>query len=133
MSKQDISTRSDLELLVNTFYGKVRQHEMLGPIFNGVIQDWPEHLAKLADFWETNLFYVQKFKGNPMRAHLDVDQQFDHSISQEHFGNWLQLWFETVEELFEGEKAILAKERARNVAHITFMRLFQARQAKSPQ
>ncbi|MBU2913159.1 group III truncated hemoglobin [Reichenbachiella agariperforans] len=133
MSKQDISTRSDLELLVNTFYGKVRQHEMLGPIFNGVIHDWPEHLAKLADFWETNLFYVQKFKGNPMRAHLEVDEKYDHSISQDHFGHWLQLWFETLDALFEGEKAILAKERARNVAHITFMRLFQARQAKSPQ
>ncbi|UXP31633.1 group III truncated hemoglobin [Reichenbachiella agarivorans] len=130
MNKNDISSREDLELLVNTFYGKVRRHAMLGPIFNTVINDWPEHLSKLADFWETNLFFVQKFKGNPMKAHLEVDEQFDHSISQEHFGNWLQLWFETMDELFEGEKATLAKERARNIAHITFMRLFEARQTR---
>lgn len=128
--KHDISSREDVELLVNTFYGKVRKHERLGPIFNTVIHEWPEHLSKLADFWESTLFAVQKFKGNPMRAHLQVDQRFDHSISQEHFGNWLELWFQTLDELFEGEKALLAKERARNVAHMTFMRMYQARSGK---
>ncbi|MCV9386063.1 group III truncated hemoglobin [Reichenbachiella ulvae] len=128
--KSDISNRQDVELLVNTFYDRVRQHERLGPIFNTVIEDWPAHLVQLSDFWESTLFQVQKYKGNPMRAHLQVDARFDHSIEQAHFGNWLELWFQTLDDLFEGEVALLAKERARNVAHMTFMRLHQARQGK---
>ena len=61
-----IETREDVTLLVNTFYAKIRKDSLLGPIFNQHIPDerWPEHLSKLADFWETNLFGVAKFKGN---------------------------------------------------------------------
>jgi hemoglobin len=119
--------RSDVELMVNTFYAKVRNHQQLGPIFNGIIEDWEDHLSKLADFWETNLFFIRKYKGNPLRAHLQVDQVFAHSISQVHFGYWLELWFSTIDELFVGEKAHTAKERARKMSHNIFMRMFEAR------
>lgn len=131
MKRKEIESREDIALLVNTFYGKVRQHEALGPIFNGVIHDWPEHLEKLTDFWNTNLFFVKAYKGNPLRAHLDVDKQFNHSIEQAHFGNWLQLWFETLDELFIGRNSEIAKTRARSMAHIMFLRIFNAREHKA--
>ncbi|MBO3698251.1 group III truncated hemoglobin [Roseivirga sp. E12] len=127
MKRKEIESREDVALLVNTFYAKVRAHETLGPIFNGVIEDWPEHLDKLVDFWETNLFFVRAYKGNPLKAHLDVDRQFDHSIEQAHFGNWLQLWFETLDELFIGDNVDIAKTRARTMAHTIFLRIFSAR------
>lgn len=127
---RDIESREDIVLLVDTFYGKIRQDTLLGHIFNTAIDHWPEHLSKLADFWETNLLHVQKFKGNPMKTHIDVDQQFDHAITQKHFDHWLDLWYETVNELFVGAKAILAKDRARNIANITFLRIYQARLMK---
>lgn len=128
MEKQDIKSGKDIELLVNNFYSKVRAHSVIGPFFNETIKDWDEHLSKLSDFWESNLFMTHSFKGNPMRAHLEVDQEFNNSIEQVHFGHWLELWFETLDDLFTGEIQLLAKERARNMAHILFMRIFQSRE-----
>ena len=37
--------------LLRYFYADVRQHEVLGPIFNSRIHDWPMHLAKIGEFW----------------------------------------------------------------------------------
>src|SRR5690606_8232800 len=107
--KQDIQNRDDVFRLVSTFYAKVRKNEKIGYVFNEIIQDWPSHLEKLTDFWETNLFFVSKFRGNPMRAHVEVDEHFNHTIEQKHFGEWLNMWFETVDELFEGDRASIAK------------------------
>ncbi len=128
MAKQDITSRADIENLVRTFYGQVREHPEIGAFFNKTISDWPSHIERLSDFWETNLFFVKAYKGNPLKIHLDVDLRFDQSIQQSHFGNWLELWFSTVDRLFQGKNATLAKERARNMAHIMFIRIFQARQ-----
>lgn len=128
MVKADISTREDISLLVRAFYGKVRMHESLGPIFNSVINDWEHHMEKLVDFWQTNLLFEPRYKGNPVQAHIDVDKHFDGTIQQAHFGQWIQLWFETLDELFEGPKQHLAKERARNMSHMMFIRIFQSRE-----
>ncbi|SNT17811.1 hemoglobin [Ekhidna lutea] len=129
--KRDIESREDVAKLVEAFYTKVRQHQDIGPFFNETIIDWPAHLQKLTDFWETNLFFVNAYKGNPLKAHIDVDQEFNHSIEQAHFGNWLELWFSTIDNMYEGENAHLAKERARNMSHIMYIRIFQARQNKN--
>ncbi len=125
-----VNDRDDIQFLVNTFYGKVREDELIGPVFNSHIPDdmWPEHLSKLADFWETNLFGIAKFKGNPTKAHLTVDKNMNHSIQQEHFGAWLQLWFETIDENFEGDLALKAKESARRMAHKQFMMIWGNRE-----
>lgn len=128
MKGKDLESREDVALLVNTFYDKVRAHKALGPIFNHVIQDWDSHLSRLTDFWETNLFFVRNYKGNPLQVHIDVDQQFNNSIQQAHFGNWLQLWFETLDELFKGRYAEIAKARARSMAATMFLRIFNARE-----
>ncbi|MGG8494796.1 group III truncated hemoglobin [Tenacibaculum sp. TC6] len=129
MDKREITTREDVFLLVSTFYNRIKQDDFIGPIFLKTIpeQDWEAHLEKLTDFWETNLFFVRKFKGNPMKAHKDVDQEFNYSISQEHFGRWLQLWFSTIDDLFTGEKAHEAKERARNIASMLFFKMYEAK------
>ena len=129
MGRTDIQNRKDVELLVHTFYGKVREHENLGPIFNGIIEDWPQHLQHLSDFWEMVLLQTgpgaRKF--NPVRVHREVDQKVEHSISQVHFGNWLELWFPTLAENFEGKNADYAKEHARNMASILFFRIYEVR------
>ena len=126
--KQDIQNREDVYKLVSTFYAKVRDNEKIGYVFNEIIEDWPSHLEKLTDFWETNLFFVSKFRGNPMQAHVDVDRHFNNSIEQKHFGEWLNMWFETVDELFEGDRASIAKNRARNMASNLFMAVYEHRQ-----
>lgn len=133
MELRDIENRADIFLLVTTFYGKIKKDSFIGPVFLEVIpeNEWESHLEKLTDFWETNLFLVRKFKGNPMKAHKDVDAHFNHTIEQKHFGKWLEIWFTTVDELFSGTKAYEAKERARNIASILFLKMFEAKPKKA--
>ena len=127
-TKKEIKSRSEVFELVNTFYARIRKDDFLGPIFNKMLateEIWVEHLEKLTDFWETNLFAVMKFKGNPMAAHQKVDKAFNHSITQDHFYEWLKLWNSTVDSLFEGEKAKLAKERARRMSTHLHINMWQ--------
>jgi len=118
MLTKEIETRLDVSKLVGEFYKKIREHSILGPIFNRAIPDesWPAHLEKLTDFWETNLFGKPVFKGNPMQAHRNLDVANNHTIEMEHFGLWIQLWFDTLDTYFHGEIADRAKRASRKMA-----------------
>jgi hemoglobin len=48
LSLQDLTGRTDIERLVNAFYERVQEDEMLGFIFNDIARiDWAEHLPKM--------------------------------------------------------------------------------------
>ncbi|HKL34802.1 MAG TPA: group III truncated hemoglobin [Salegentibacter sp.] len=123
----DIKTREDIFSLVSGFYKKVRKDPEIGHFFNEVIEDWDAHLEKLTDFWESNLFFKALYKGNPQKVHVMVDQENNQEISSYHFGIWLNLWFETIDELFEGELANRAKNNARKMSSHLYLKIFQAR------
>lgn len=127
MDKKEIRNREDVRVLIETFYGKIRKDEVLGPIFNRIISDWEGHLELLTDFWETQLFLKRKYHGNPVTAHQVVDDKMDHSITSEHFGLWLNLWFATIDELFEGDRAWIAKSRAQKMSTMLFMEMYRHR------
>lgn len=135
MIKEDINTREDVALLVDQFYKKVRANAILGPIFNQAITNWDQHLDHLTTFWESSLFMgkplKKKYKGNPLEVHVKVDQENNNSITEHHFGIWLNLWFETIEQFFSGENAELAKRRARKMGTFIHLKIFEARQQKS--
>ena len=110
---KDIITEADVELLVNTFYDKVRQDDMLADIFNRIIKDnWGVHLKRMTDFWSTILLYTRTYKDDPLPKHLPLP------IGQEHFERWLSLFNETIDELFEGQIAENARKRANSIARI---------------
>ncbi|MGJ8593163.1 MAG: group III truncated hemoglobin [Aquaticitalea sp.] len=129
---QDIKNRDDVFLLVSEFYKKVRQDTVLGPFFNEVITDWEAHIDRLTTFWETSLFMTKKLEkkyiGNPLAVHVKVDKENNNSITELHFGIWLNLWFQTLDELFQGEIVENAKRRARKMGTFMYMSIFQARQ-----
>ena len=111
--KDDILTEADVKLLVNTFYDKVRKDEILAPIFEPIIKDnWEPHLMRMTDFWSTILLYTKKYKDDPMPKHLPLP------IDQVHFDRWLQLFNQTIGELFEGTIAQNASKRANSIAKI---------------
>lgn len=126
---KQIETRADINFLVISFYAKIREDEVLGPIFNQHIatEKWPEHLEKLTDFWETNLFGIPKFKGSPTQKHMQVDKNLNHTIEPFHFGRWMQFWFETIDQHFEGEMADKAKNAARKMATGQFLAIWHQR------
>ncbi|MDZ4371145.1 MAG: group III truncated hemoglobin, partial [Phenylobacterium sp.] len=79
---------------VHTFYGRVRAHPVLGPVFNAAVEDWDEHLAKLCDFWSSVLLMTGRFKGSPMAAHARRP-----AIRDAHFAVWLDLFEATARDV----------------------------------
>jgi len=128
--KHDIRNRVDVYVLVDTFYKKIRKDAVLGPIFNDHVEDWSEHLIHLTDFWESSLFFVNKYKDDPLKKHIKVDAAVDHYLTEKHFGIWLNYWIQTLDELFEGDKVRIAKNRARKMGTFIYVKLFEARKLK---
>lgn len=115
--KQDIQSISDIPLLINTFYDKVKKDEVIGFIFNDIAKvNWEKHLPIMYDFWESVIFLNGKYDGNPMPVHIRLNEKIP--LTQEHFLRWLQLFNQTVDELFSGSRADTAKEKAAGIAAI---------------
>lgn len=107
----DIATLDDIKLLVDTFYDRVRQNELIGPIFNNRIEDrWPHHLEKLYRFWQTILLDAYTYNGAPFPPHATMP------IDARHFQTWLSIFKQTVYDLFTGAKADEAVWRAGKMA-----------------
>ncbi|MFN8349007.1 MAG: group III truncated hemoglobin [Spirosomataceae bacterium] len=119
-----LENRTDVELLVNKFYQKIRQDAQLGHIFDEVAQvNWELHLPKMVDFWEGILFGTLNYNGRPMPPHFRLTQK--HTLTPAHFDRWLALFFENIDELFEGDKANEVKYRAYSIATIMNNRVQQ--------
>ncbi|HWH63904.1 MAG TPA: group III truncated hemoglobin [Ginsengibacter sp.] len=110
---KEIESLEDVKKMVDTFYEKIREDELLGPIFNERIKDrWPQHLEKMYAFWQTLLLNERTYFGSPFPAHGSLP------VSAMHFKKWMELFTQTVDELFMGEKATEAKWRAEKMAEI---------------
>jgi len=110
-----ISDRLDEDLVaavVAAFYGRARQDDLLGPVFNRVIaaDEWPAHLATISDFWSSMLLGTGSYGGRPMPKHLAISE-----LSDAHFARWLSLFRATVEELCAPDVAALFVDRAERI------------------
>lgn len=113
--KKDIETRADIELLLNDFYEKVFKDDLIGRFFTEVVPlNLETHLPVIADFWESVLLDGKGYRKNVMEIHRDISSK--SKIEKDHFDRWVQLFTETVDNLFEGPKAMLAKQRAASIA-----------------
>lgn len=115
--KPDIQGRVEIEMLVNSFYDRVRGDEVLGHIFDKVAQiHWQTHLPKMYAFWETVLFRTGGFTGNPIAAHARLVPLTD--MGRDKFDHWLKLFGATVDDLFAGERAEHIKNCAADMANV---------------
>ena len=105
-------TEDDIARLVPAFYERVRDDAVLGPIFNGAIEDWPHHLDKLQSFWSSVMLTSGRYKGQPMVAHVRHEQH----MTRENFARWLALWQQTATELLGPEAAAEFQEKAGRIA-----------------
>jgi hemoglobin len=122
--KKDLEQRADIELLITRFYDKVIADDVIGYIFNDIAKvNWPKHLPVMFDFWENVLFFTGKYEGNPMTVHQHLHRVVP--LTKAHFDRWYQLFSQTVDELFEGNNAILAKQRALSIATIMQLKIIQ--------
>ena len=98
--------------LVGRFYAKVRRDPLIGPVFNGAIHDWDEHLVRLADFWSSVMLTSGRYKGRPLPAHV----KHADAITPQSFERWLGLWRETTEEVMPAPVAVAMQEKAARIA-----------------
>jgi hemoglobin len=112
---------------VTTFYGRVRQDPVLGPVFDDAVDDWDEHLAKLCDFWSSVLLMTGRFKGSPMAAHARRPDILD-----EHFARWLDLFERTAREVCPPAAADLFVEKSRMIGRSLRMGLAVGRGEMPP-
>lgn len=103
--------------LIKSFYADVRQHAVLGPIFNAKIQDWPAHLEKIAEFWSLQTGGPSRYRGGFGAAHIPLE------LKPDHFQLWLSLWeFNNKRLLAEREAEemnALAQQFARRLFSVT--------------
>lgn len=107
----EITSLEDIKLLVNTFYSRVQQDDLIGPIFNEKLDGrWEEHLQKMYNFWQTVMLDEHTYSGSPFPPHAKLP------VEKEHFDRWIAIFTQTVDDFFEGEKATEIKWRASQMA-----------------
>lgn len=105
-------TEEDIARLIPAFYARVRQDPVLGPIFDGAIDDWAAHLEKLQDFWSAIMLTSGRYKGQPMVAHV----RHEGHMTPANFARWLELWRHTSGELLEPAVAAAIQAKADRIA-----------------
>lgn len=121
-----LSTPGDIRQLVEAFYAKAKPDPVIGHFFTKVVAlDWDHHIPLISDFWSSMLLGLRSYQGNPMDKHFQLDSlsRMEHA----HFERWLELWTETVDELFVGDKAEEAKRRAASIAAVMEHQVERAR------
>src|SRR3954451_7555550 len=114
--------RADCEQLVRAFYGRALEDPIIGFIFVDVAKlDLESHVPRITSFWETILLGTRSYAGGAFRPHAQLHAKV--RLREGHFAQWLNLWCRTVDELFAGERAELAKAHAHRVAHAFLGRL----------
>ena len=101
---KDIETNTDIQRLVDEFYDRVLKDELLAPFFRRL--NFSAHLPKMVHFWSFVLLDEPGYTTNVTEKHANMP------LNKELFDRWVSLFSETVDSLFVGEKANLAKQRA---------------------
>jgi len=122
MAPHDISDRADCDRLVRAFYGRALEDPIIGFIFVDVAKlDLEAHVPRITSFWETILLGARSYSGGAFRPHAELHAKV--RLREGHFTQWLNLWSRTVDELFAGERAELAKAHAQRVSQAFLARL----------
>ena len=108
MLMSDLCSEGEIAAMVHSFYGKVRNDAVLGPVFNAHVADWDHHLGKMVDFWSGMMRGTGRYRGTPMPKHVALP-----GLNADMFRHWLALFHETTLEL--NNEAMRA--RANDLAH----------------
>jgi hemoglobin len=112
--KPDLTTRDDLLNLLRAFYGQALLDPLLEPVFTGAGMDLEEHLPRIASFWEVSLLGTGEYTGRPMQLHRQLIT--GAGLTEPLFERWLELWEQTVSELYAGPTGDRAKREAVRMA-----------------
>ncbi len=111
---------TQLEALIPRFYARVREDMLIGPVFEGAISDWEEHLHKLVTFWSSVMLTSGRYKGNPVAAHAKHAELIKPAM----FDRWLALWSEVTEEVLPAAVATSLQLKAARIAESLKLALY---------
>jgi hemoglobin len=100
-----------IALLVDRFYDRIREHPVLGPVFESRVRDWTAHKHRLTAFWCSTALRTGSYRGNPMAMHRELP------VDAGHFEHWLSLWRDTVGETLPEAAAGHMTELAERIGH----------------
>lgn len=111
MPSPELCSEQEITWMVQSFYGRVRDDIVLGPIFAARISEWDHHLAKMVDFWSGALRGTGRYRGTPMPKHVAIP-----GLEAAHFERWLELFHDTTRELNNSAMRERADELAGRIA-----------------
>ncbi len=105
-------TESMIKNIVHSFYAKVGNDPLIGPIFKDKLgNDWNHHLAQMCDFWSGIALSTGRYKGQPLPKHINLP-----GLEKEHFIRWLSLFEENVHSLCSEKIAEFFVNKAKKIA-----------------
>jgi hemoglobin len=111
----DITSAADIDQLVAHFYQQVLSDAIIGFFFTDIARiDLDSHLVTISQFWQRQLLSSGDYKGRPFEVHQHLQQHAE--LTEHHFHRWLYLFQQSVDTLFTGPRAELAKARATAIA-----------------
>jgi hemoglobin len=111
MPAPELCTEDEVTQLVHAFYSRVRDDEVLGPIFAAHVEDWDVHLPKMVAFWSSALRGSKRYRGTPMPVHAALP-----GLTQALFERWLDLFAGAAGRLENREMAERAVDLAKRIA-----------------
>ena len=115
-------TKINLRKMVISFYTKVLKDDLVGPFFIDRLGDdlggaiWGDHLDLLTDFWASFTLGDMNYRGNPFAPHINMQ-----GLQRETFEQWIKLFHETLDSVYEPQVADQLKQRSEIIAG-NFMR-----------
>ena len=105
-------SEDNISLMVDRFYDGVQVHPTLGPVFNPRLEGrWDRHLSQMKAFWSSVLLQSGRYDGYPLGAHFGVP-----GMEREHFADWLDLFRQTLDGIYEERVADFIHEAAQRMA-----------------
>lgn len=105
-------TEEQLRDLIPRFYARVRADDLIGPLFNRAVADWPDHLDRLTRFWSSVMLRSGTYNGNPAAEHI----KHAATITPDMFDRWLALWREVTADVLPLEQAAELQRMAGRIA-----------------
>lgn len=92
-------SETDIRRLVVGFYTAARTDDVIGPVFEGSVDDWDTHFDRMCDFWSSAILKTGRYSGRPAMQHFGL------GLTPEHFERWLCAWERTARDELGAAKA----------------------------
>jgi hemoglobin len=109
--------------MVRSFYARVREDALLGPIFASRITDWERHQVRMTEFWSSLLRGTHAYHGTPASAHAALP-----GFSSDMFARWMVLFQDTT----AAQPNRRLEKRANRIAERVVQSLWFGYQLKRP-